>query len=50
MCVRDWRKLTEPEFRGTRAGDGTMEILGKLVQLPTLDVCDTDVTDRASTI
>lgn len=44
-CVRDWRNLTRLNLRGTRVGDGTMEILGKLVQLTALDVCDTDVTD-----
>jgi Leucine-rich repeat (LRR) protein len=46
MSVRDWRNLTRLNIRGTRAGDGTMEILGGLVQLTALDVCDTDVTDR----
>ncbi|MEX2302561.1 MAG: hypothetical protein WD733_16580 [Bryobacterales bacterium] len=45
LCVRDWRNLTHLNLRGTRVGDGTMEILGKLVQLRTLDACDTDVTD-----
>lgn len=45
MSVRDWRNLTRLNIRGTRAGDGTMEILGSLVQLRALDACDTDVTD-----
>ena len=45
MCVRDWRNLTRLNLRGTRVGDGALEILGKLVQLRALDVSDTDVAD-----
>ncbi len=45
MCIRDWKKLLRLNIRGTRAGDGTMELLGRLVQLTSLDVSDTDVTD-----
>jgi internalin A len=45
-AIKQWKKLTRLDLRGTRISNGTLEIVGGLPQLEALDIANTQVTDN----
>jgi len=44
-AIKEWTNLKRLNVRGTRTADDTLEIVGKLSQLESLDVANTGITD-----
>jgi Leucine-rich repeat (LRR) protein len=44
-AIKEWKNLKRLNVRGTRIADDTLVIVGKLVQLESLDVANTSFTD-----
>lgn len=44
-AIKEWTNLKRLNVRGTRTADDTLEIVGKLPQLESLDIANTGITD-----